>query len=142
MKAALLRVAALLALSAPAMAADISPGLWEITMETRVASAPGFAPAPFHLTQCFTAEDARDPEKAIARVANPGATDCTYTEKNYSGSTLDFAMQCAGTFAIQSRGRISFSSDSMDGTIDSKANVGGGVVDTQNRVSARRVGGC
>ena len=38
-------------------AADISPGLWEISMETRVAATPGFAPEPFKLTQCFTADD-------------------------------------------------------------------------------------
>ena len=135
--------AALLALvSHPALSADISPGLWEIMMETRVAASPDFAPGPFKLNQCLTAADARNPERVLGQVANPGAQGCEYTDKNYSGNTLTFTMRCSGSFAIQSRGRVSYSSDAMDGTITATANVGGKVVETQNRISAHRLGGC
>ena len=68
-------------------------------METRVPADPGFAPPPFKRTQCLTAQDAADPSRLIAGLANPGASGCTYTDKRYSGSTFVFSMQCTGTFA-------------------------------------------
>ncbi len=144
MRASIIAIASSVAAVAAtwALAADVSPGLWEITMETRAASAPGFAPAPFHLTQCLTAEDARDPGRLLGQIANPGATDCTYTERTYSGNSLSFAMQCAGGFAIASRGQVAFSAETMEGSIAATANVGGTRVETQNKISAHRVGAC
>jgi uncharacterized protein DUF3617 len=130
------------AASTAASAADVSPGLWEIAMETRVAEAPGFSPAPFQITQCLTEADARDPGRLLGQIANPGASDCSYTDKSYAGNTFSFTMQCAGTFAVKSSGRVSYGPDTMEGTITATANVGGGVVETQNKVSGRRVGGC
>ncbi|MBV9362067.1 MAG: hypothetical protein JO292_11825, partial [Betaproteobacteria bacterium] len=72
-------------MSTAAFADDISPGSWQITMETRVPAEPGFAPPPFQLTQCLTADDARDPSRVLGTVSNPGATGCNYTDKSYSG---------------------------------------------------------
>src|SRR5260370_33440343 len=89
MRASIIAIASSVAAVAAtwALAADVSPGLWEITMETRAASAPGFAPAPFHLTQCLTAEDARDPGRLLGQIANPAATACTYTDRTYSANS-------------------------------------------------------
>lgn len=129
-------------LATPVGAADIAPGLWEIDMESRSPAAPGFTPPPFRITQCITPADAKDPSRVLGQVANPGATNCTYGERNYSGSTLTFTMKCAGTFEIESSGRIAFSATTMEGTIDAKANVGGQSLDTRNKLTARRVGGC
>src|SRR3972149_9071693 len=81
-------------------AEDMTPGLWEIAMETRVAASPGFAPGPFKLSQCLTAADVRDPSKLLGGLANPGASSCTYTDKSYSGSTFRFTMTCSGAYAI------------------------------------------
>src|ERR1035438_2696572 len=89
------------AFSTPGLAADMSPGLWEITLESRVAAQPGFAPEPFRLTQCLTAADTRDPSKVLGGIANPGASGCTYSNKAYTGNTFRFSMQCTGSFAIQ-----------------------------------------
>jgi hypothetical protein len=131
------------AIAAPgSFAADISPGLWDISMETRVAATPGFAPAPFHLTQCLAAADERNPGRLLSQIANPGASGCTYGERSYSGNSLSFTMQCAGSFAITSRGQVTFTADTMDGSITATANVGGTSVETQNKVSAHRVGAC
>ncbi|MBI5331238.1 MAG: DUF3617 family protein [Betaproteobacteria bacterium] len=126
----------------PAHAQDIAPGLWQITMETRVSATPGFTPAPYTLNQCLTAADARDPSRVLGGVANPGATGCTYTDKGYSGNTFRFTMQCAGTFGIRTRGEVSFSADSLDGTISASADVGGQKVEFGNRIRGKRVGGC
>jgi hypothetical protein len=143
MRNALPRTLLLIAFASPlALAADVSPGSWEITMETRVPAEPGFAPPPFSLTQCLTDADARDPSRVLGGVSNPGATGCTYTDKNYAGNTFSFSMQCAGTYAIKATGRVSFTADTMDGTIMSTASVGGKPVETQNKISARRLGNC
>jgi len=130
-------------LAAPAaLAADISPGSWEITMETRVPAEPAFAPAPFSITQCLTDADARDPSRVLGGVSNPGASGCIYTNTDYSGNTFTFSMQCAGTYAIKANGNVSFTADSMQGKIDGTANVGGKEVQQVNKLSARRLGSC
>ena len=132
----------LAAFGGAAIAADLAPGLWEITLETRVAAQPGFAPDPFRLTQCLTAADARDPSALLGGLANPGASGCTYSNKTYSGNTFRFTMQCAGSFAIQSQGEVSFSADTMQGTISALANVGTEKTSLSNKISGRRLGGC
>lgn len=129
-------------LPAVANAADITPGLWAITMETRTSAAPGFQSAPVTVNQCFTAADARDPSKILGGMSNPGATGCQYTERNYSGNTFRFAMQCGGAFALQTRGEITFDAQSMNGNITAKGDVGGAPTEFQNKISARRVGNC
>jgi hypothetical protein len=128
--------------AASSLAADVLPGLWEITVETWVPSTPGLAPAPIHMTQCLGAEDARDPGRLLGRIANPGATGCAYTERSYSGNSLSFTMRCAGTFAIESQGKVEFTADTMQGSIAATAKVGGSSVETRNKISARRVGAC
>ena len=133
---------ALIFMSTAALADDISPGSWQIIMETRVPSEPGFTPPAFSLTQCLTAEDARDPSRVLGGVSNPGASNCNYTDKSYSGNTFTFAMQCGGGYGIKASGRIAFTANTMDGTIQSMANVAGKPVETQNKISARRLGGC
>jgi hypothetical protein len=129
-------------MSTVALADDISPGSWQITMETRVPAEPGFTPPAFQLMQCLTAEDARDPSRVLGGVSNPGASGCNYTDKSYSGNTFTFAMTCGGGYGIKASGRIAFTANSMDGTIQSTANVAGKPVETQNKISARRLGGC
>ena len=132
----------LTSLASLAHAADISPGLWAISMETRTQAAPGFQPAPFTVNQCFTAADARDPSRLLGGLSNPGASDCQYTEKSYSGNTFKFAMQCGGAYALQSRGEVTFDAQTMNGLINAKANIAGAVTEFQNKMSARRVGDC
>lgn len=136
--------AALLALfmTIPALAQDIAPGLWQLTMETRVAATPGFSPAPYTLNQCLTAADARDPSRVLGGVANPGATGCTYRDKGYSGNTFRFTMECAGTLGIRTRGEVSFTSSTLDGTITATADLGGQKVEFSNRISGKLLGGC
>ena len=133
---------ALIFMSTFALADDISPGSWQITMETRVPAEPSFAPPALQLTQCLTAEDARDPSRVLGGVSNPGASNCNYTDKSYSGNTFSFAMQCGGGYGIKAAGRIAFTANSMDGTIQSTANLAGRPVETQNKISARRLGSC
>ena len=133
---------ALLALPYAAGAADLNPGLWEITMVTRAPQQAGWTPEPFSLQQCVTAQDAKDPSRVIGAYANPGATGCEYTERNYTGNTFRFAMHCAGSLAIDSRGSVTFKPDSFAGTIAVRASVGGQPTEFQNQISGKRLGGC
>jgi len=137
-------IAASLALAAPlAWAQDVSPGLWEITMETRVPAESGFQPPPAKITQCITRETAKDPGMLFSQIGNPGASNCRYQDRNYhGGNTFTFAMTCKGTYQIRSRGKVSFTKETMEGTVSAVATVDSKDVETQNKVSARRVGGC
>jgi hypothetical protein len=137
-------IAAALALaSLPVLAQDVSPGLWEIQMETRVPSSPEFQPAPYKMTQCFTAADAKDPGALFYKIGNPGASNCRFQDRNYHGSdSFTFSMTCAGTYNLRSTGEVKFTKDTMDGTVNAIANIGDKDVETQNKLSARRVGGC
>ncbi len=122
-----------------AFAQDVSPGLWEITMETRIPGSDVQAVPPSQMTQCLKASDAA---ALVGAISNPGARDCSYTEKNYSGNTFRFAMVCSGAFALKTRGEFSFMSTSLSGTITAIANVGGQATELTNKVTARRIGGC
>jgi hypothetical protein len=127
----------------PATAKDVEPGLWEITMESHVPSDAGWAPAPFSLTQCLTEHDAQDPSRIVGSISAPGATDCRYMDKSYSGGTFRFAMTCGGSFGIIAKGSISFGSDNFSGDITATANTSDGhETEFHNRVVARRLGSC
>ncbi len=142
MRLKIFAIVLLSALARSSFAADIQPGLWELTMETRVAASPDFAPAPTSINQCLTAQDAQDPSRVLGGVANPGASDCTYTEKNFSGSTFRFKMQCAGSLGIQTRGEITYSATSMQGDIVSTASVLGQATELKSKITARRLKDC
>jgi hypothetical protein len=75
-------------------------------------------------------------------MANPGVSGCTYSHKDYAGNSFRFSMQCAGNLAIQSQGEVSFTADTMSGSITAIVDVGGVQTEFSNKVSARRLGGC
>ena len=51
-------------------------------------------------------------------------------------------MTCSGTYQLRSSGKVAFTKETMDGTVSAIAKIGERDVETQNKVSARRVGGC
>lgn len=90
----------------------------------------------------LVAADARDPSRVIGPLSTPGATGCRYTERSYAGNTFRFALDCAGSLGIQSRGSVTFGAESFDGTPAATANLGGQAVEFESRVSGRRLGDC
>lgn len=125
-----------------ALAADATPGLWEITLEARVQAEGAWAPGPMSLTQCLTAADARDPSRVIGPLSTPGAAGCRYTERSYSGGAFRFALDCTGSFGLKSRGSVTFDATSFEGTLSATANLGGQAVEFESQVSGRRLGDC
>jgi hypothetical protein len=129
-------------ISSSAFAADIQPGLWKLTLETRVPATPDFPSAPNTMNQCMTAQDAQDPAHVFGSAANPGASDCTFTEKSLVDNTLHFKMQCAGSLGIQTQGKITYSATSMEGNLVSTANIMGKPTVFHIRITAHRLGDC
>jgi hypothetical protein len=142
MRLKIITLAMLATFASTAFAADIQPGLWELTLETRVPASPDFSPAPNTVNQCLTAQDAQDPSRILSNAANPGATDCTFTEKSMDGNTLHFKAQCAGSLGIQTQGDITYSGTSMEGNLISTANIMGQTTELHSKITARRLGGC
>ena len=130
------------AITGNAWAGDIEPGLWELKMTSSAPASPDFMPPPDTMNQCFTEQDAKDPSRILGSVANPGATDCSYTDKDYSGDTFRFSMQCNGTMGIQTHGEVTFSATAMQGNLTTTASMNGQNVELQSRISAHRVGDC
>lgn len=83
----------------------ISPGLWQIGVQLNTEAV---AMPPVTANQCLTYADAKDPSKLLGGIANPGASSCAYTSRNYSGSTFSFSMTCGGTLGITATGNVSF----------------------------------
>lgn len=125
-----------------AMADDLLPGLWEITMESRASAEAGWTPAPFALSQCLKHSDAQDPSRLISAIAVPGATGCSFTQRQFAGGTFRFALDCTGSYAIKTWGSVAFAPDSFTGSITALADVAGQATEMQNRVFGKRVGGC
>jgi hypothetical protein len=120
---------------------DLSPGLWQISVQAKSAAIQTDT-APLQVSQCLTAEDAKDPSKLMGSITSPDASGCTYSNKSYSGNTFHFTMECTGTFAIKATGDVSFTSSTLSGTISTSATVSGQQLEMSNSVSAQRIGGC
>lgn len=125
-----------LALPAICRTQDLSPGLWQITVQTQAAMAP------IQTSQCLTAADANDPSKLLGSVAAPDASGCSYSDKRYSGNTFHFAMECGGTLAIRATGDVTFSSSTLSGTIDISTVASRQPLEMKNSISAQRIGDC
>jgi len=125
-----------------AWADDIQPGLWELTLDTSVPATPGISMPPTTVNQCLTDQDAQDPSIVLGGVANPGASDCIFSEKSYSGNTLHFRMQCSGMLAMETRGDVAYTATSIEGNLVTSANVLGEATELRSKISGHRIGGC
>jgi hypothetical protein len=131
-----------LALTSIARAEDIAPGLWELSLEARVDSEPGFQPGPMTLNQCVTQDDAKDPSKLLGPMATAGATGCGYSEKSYVGQKFSFTMQCSGTLELKTTGEVIFSATMLRGTITTSSSIDGKKVEFKSALVGRRLGEC
>lgn len=119
----------------------ISPGLWQIAVQSQSPLIPLALP-PVQTQRCVRPEDAKDPSSMLGGVSSRGASNCTYSDKGYSGNTFHFAMQCEGALSIHAQGEVAFTSTTITGTIDSSSLLNGQPVQLRNAVSAQRIGDC
>lgn len=121
-----------------ALAGDVQPGLWSITLSMSAAGTEQ-AFGPFEKTQCFTEADARDPGKLFADVGG----GCTYGNRNYQSGRFTFTVQCGGAIPMAGSGSVEYNATSFQGELNLKANIpNAGAVETRSRVSGSRIGDC
>ena len=91
LKAALLTIG--LVAAAPALAAiELEPGTWQ---DTETGTENGKPAKPDVSTDCMTAEDARDPMKAIAKMKEgDSAAQCKTLDIKQNGNVVSLKMQC------------------------------------------------
>ena len=90
LKAALLTIG--LVAAAPARAAiELEPGMWQ---DTETGMENGKPAKPEVTTDCMTAEDAKDPVKALAKMQAEGAGQCEKLEVKPSGNVITLNMKC------------------------------------------------
>ncbi len=127
-------------------AGEPEPGLWELSADLAVPSAPGFKPEPVAVRQCLSVADARDPSRLLTGIANPGASNCNFTDKRESPGHTDFAVSCEGLFAIEGRGSVDYTPSSIRGRLDISFRTGSADntqrVESVSRISGRRIGNC
>ncbi len=139
-RAALFAAAILAALAgAPALAADIQPGQWEIAIETLSPVAQRQT-----VTQCLTEADARDPSRVLMGTGPAGAQGCGLEDQRDTGSRMEFSVRCTGSLPISGRGSVDYTATTLHGEMTLEfqgqgASPAGGI---SSRMSARRVGAC
>ena len=135
----------LLAASASGFAEDIQPGLWRITVESRVAATPDWNPQPFELTQCLTAQDAQNPERLLTGLSTAGASGCEFHNQQGSAQHRQFEVRCGGALAIQGQGSVDLTATTVSGVLNVRFAAPDGTteaVEMQNQLRAVYVGPC
>ncbi len=122
------------------------PGLWEITADMSVPSAPGFRQAPVALQQCFSAADARDPSRVLMGISNPGASNCRFSDKRETSGHTDFTVACQGLFAITGLGSVDYTPTSLQGHLNmqfvSALSGDNQRINAVSRITGKRIGSC
>ena len=115
--------------------ADIDPGNWELSATTEVQGIK--EPVSLVQTRCLTAEEARDPSRLFG--SSPAAR-CQFVNRSDTGSVFTFEIACgaAPQPPISGSGKVRYSSDSLEGELELKAEH----FVTRSRISGRRIGGC
>jgi hypothetical protein len=136
---------ALIATGADAVAEEIQPGLWRITLESRVAATPNWNPDPFQHTQCLTEQDAQHPDQLLSSMATPGVSGCEFLNRQASAQHLNFDLRCGGELEIKGHGEVDFTATRLDGFLNvhfAAREDGAETIDMQNRIQAVYLGNC
>ena len=114
--------------------ADIDPGNWELSATTEVQGIK--EPVSLVQTRCLTAEEAHDPSRLFG--SSPAAR-CQFVNRSDTGSVFTFEIACgaAPQPPISGSGKVRYSSDSLEGELELKAEH----FVTRSRITGRRIGG-
>ena len=103
---------ALLAVAVTALAqTPMRPGQWEVTMTMEMANMPMKMP-PIKTAQCVTAEQVKDPGKAIPTGPGQNPNNCKMSDYKTEGSKVSWKMACDGQEPISGTGEMTFDGDS------------------------------
>ena len=116
---------------------NIHEGNWEITSTMEMEGMPAGGAVPMKYAQCLTSKDAvpKNPETVKG---------CTITSMKAEGNTVTWVMRCNEQGAtIDGSGTVTYSSDTMQGTIKMTLNdPEGGKMQMTQRLSGKRIGDC
>ena len=116
---------------------NIHEGNWEITSTMEMKGIPSGGAAPMKYAQCLTSKDAvpKNPDTIKG---------CTITSIKEEGNTVTWVMRCSEQGAtIDGSGTVTYSSDTMQGTIKMTLNdPEGGKIQMTQRLSGQRIGDC
>ena len=112
---------------------NLNPGKWEITTQTEMVGMPMKVPPQTH-TQCVSEED-------LVPQSEGASKECQVSDIEVSGDTISWKIVCSGQGgAMEGTGRITYSGDQMEGTMDMV--IKGGGMQIKNKITGRRVGDC
>ena len=132
-----LALTAVLALSlAPAVAAPMQPGLWELSMTVDSDGKPLTTPAG---RECITQKDIDDGTKTLPRPG--GACKLTNVQRTADRATYDLACT-QDTLQMRGRADVSFAADAYDGKVDLVVTGRDASMHVAMTLNARRVGEC
>jgi hypothetical protein len=118
-------------------------GNWEMTVQMEIPGMPQKMP-PMTIKQCITKEQADDPSVLMPpqQPGRGGAPDCKVTDQKMSGNTLSWTMTCAGATPMTGTGEMSYTDDTVNGTIKmTMENAGQPMTMTMN-MKGKRLGDC
>ena len=123
---------------APAFAASMQPGEWQINA---ITTSPLFAtPQNSTFRYCVRPEDAEDPERWMARESEKG--ECRLTPKERTPSSMTWDMSCPKTNMRGSGVARVTAPGAMEGEMKLSGNFQGYAVQMNTRMSGKRLGPC
>ena len=133
---------ALLAVGVPSVASalEIEAGEWQTTDTTVV---DGKAEKPEVSTDCVTAEEARDPMKALTEMQKQEGQQCRRMDAKQNGNTVSFVMQCGDAQKGSVDMEMTFTFDGTrhyTGSYKSEMSLGGQTMTSSGTLDAHWVG--
>lgn len=122
-----------------AAAAEMQPGLWEITMKVDMAGMPQGAMQPQVMRHCYTKKDLEDGKRTIPQSDDK---NCQLKDYKLQGNTATWTMECKGENAMTATGTMTMGSTSYSGTMKSKMKHNGETMEMNQSWSGKRVGDC
>ena len=126
------KLALLMLFVAPPALADLSAGECQLTVVMKTAA--GESP-PISDTRCLRQGEAE-------KLFGSNVSGCTFSNKRDDGSTFSFDVACSGQVQVNGSGSVSYTSQTLDGELALRAEMGGQAIATSSRVSGRRTGPC
>lgn len=115
---------------APAVAAQMTPGLWEYTTKIDM---PGMAMPPHTAQQCMKAADVSDTRKTL-----PIDKHCETSDVKYEGNTVSWKMRCDAPQAMTGSGSMTQEATRSSGTV--KMSMQG--MNVTSHIEGKRIGDC
>lgn len=112
-------------------APNMQDGLWEITTTMEMKGMPAEMMKPMTHTTCLTQKDSF-PEK-------PQKSDCKMTSSNPQSDTVSWTVTCPNSV---SKGRITYSGTTFEGTTETTAAQDGQKMHMKSRMKGKRIGPC